>query len=127
MFIVGCGAPQPTPWTGDVDEEAFTRLHHLSDREAPPPRGEDIVLDGARAYLSLPDGPPPHPAVIVIHEWWGLNDHIRHWADRLAAAGYAALAVDLYGGEVAETPERAMELMRAADASEAVRTLRAAA
>jgi len=57
--------------------------------------------------------------VVVIHEWWGLNDHIRHWADRLAEAGYAALAVDLYGGAVAKEPEEAMKLMKAVDAEEA--------
>ncbi|MGL5080258.1 MAG: dienelactone hydrolase family protein [Microcoleaceae cyanobacterium] len=56
----------------------------------------------------------PLPALIVIHEWWGLNDNIRMMTERLAAEGYAALAVDLYGGKVAETPEKAKELLMAA-------------
>ncbi len=49
-------------------------------------------------YLALPDGEGPHPGVIVIHEAYGLNDNIRSITDRLAGAGYATLAVDLFGG-----------------------------
>ncbi len=54
------------------------------------------------------------PALIVIHEWWGLNDHIQKMTERLAGEGYVALAVDFYGGEVAENPEKARELVTAA-------------
>ncbi len=70
----------------------------------------------------------PLPAVIVIHEWWGLNDNVRDMAARLAAEGYATLAVDLYGGQTADTPEAAMGLMRAAmgDAEAATDNLRQA-
>jgi carboxymethylenebutenolidase len=50
------------------------------------------------------------PAVIMIHEWWGLNEHIKNQADILAKEGYVVLAVDLYGGEIATDPNRAMEL-----------------
>jgi carboxymethylenebutenolidase len=49
--------------------------------------------------------------VLVIHEWWGLNDHIRTMARRLADAGYLALAVDLYEGEVAEDRDTARKLV----------------
>ncbi|MCP4299690.1 MAG: dienelactone hydrolase family protein [Gammaproteobacteria bacterium] len=53
----------------------------------------------------------PLPAVIMIHEWWGLNDNIRAMADRLAVEGYIVLAVDLYGGKVAESSAEARQLM----------------
>ena len=53
----------------------------------------------------------PLPAIIMIHEWWGLNDNVRAMADRLAGEGYIVLAVDLYGGETAEFPQDARELM----------------
>ena len=54
------------------------------------------------------------PSVIVIHEWWGLNDNVRAMTRRLAGEGYQALAVDLYGGAHADTPDAAMKLMNAA-------------
>lgn len=59
------------------------------------------------------------PGIIVIHEWWGLNDNIRTMADKLADNGYVALAVDLYQGKVAETPENAKKyMMESMDRSE---------
>ncbi|MGF1492580.1 MAG: dienelactone hydrolase family protein [Microcoleaceae cyanobacterium] len=54
------------------------------------------------------------PALIVIHEWWGLNQNIKQMTERLAGEGYTALAVDLYEGQVAETPEVAKELVTTA-------------
>jgi len=75
------------------------------------------TLDGqpVRGYIARPNrGPGPYPAVIVIHEWWGLNDHIRALTRRLAEAGYIALAVDLYEGRTATDPKQARTLMEAA-------------
>lgn len=69
-------------------------------------------LQGYLAYPANAEG--GLPAVLVIHEWWGLNDNIRAMADRLATEGYAALAVDLYGVQAAETPEAAQALMKKA-------------
>ena len=53
----------------------------------------------------------PLPAIIMIHEWWGLNDNVRAMADRLAGEGYIVFAVDLYGGKVATDPGVARVLM----------------
>ncbi|TBW39553.1 dienelactone hydrolase family protein [Siculibacillus lacustris] len=55
------------------------------------------------------------PAVVLIHEWWGLNDQIKSVAAELAAQGYVAIAVDLYGKPAATTPEAATALMKAVD------------
>lgn len=56
----------------------------------------------------------PRPGVLVVHEWWGLNDYIRDRARRLAELGYVALAVDMYGeGRTASTPDDAGALMNA--------------
>jgi carboxymethylenebutenolidase len=52
------------------------------------------------------------PALVVIHEWWGLNDWVKEQASKLADQGYVTLAIDLYRGKVATTPEEAHELMR---------------
>ena len=119
--------PPSSGLTGILDEAAFKALHQLTDASAPELRGEEIVLAGTKAYLSIPkDATAPLPAVIVIHEWWGLNDHIRHWADRLAEDGYVTLAVDLYGGQVATDPDTAMTLMKAVDENTALAILSAA-
>lgn len=54
----------------------------------------------------------PAPGIVVIHEWWGINDHIRHHCDMLAELGYTALGIDLYGnGYQAENPEQAAAAM----------------
>jgi carboxymethylenebutenolidase len=50
------------------------------------------------SYLALPDRPSPHPGVVVVHEFYGLNENIRDICRRLAAEGYAALGVDLFAG-----------------------------
>lgn len=114
----------PDKLSGLLSEKDFKALHELKGEAAPPPRGTMVALKSSKAYLSLPKNPkPPLPAVLVIHEWWGLNDHIRHWADRLTEDGYATLAVDLYGGEVAKEPDRAADLAKAVDAEAAKQKL----
>ena len=65
-----------------------------------------------RGYLARPASGDPQAGIIVIHEWWGLNDNIRSMARQLAGEGYMALAVDLYEGEAAETREDAGRLAR---------------
>jgi carboxymethylenebutenolidase len=67
--------------------------------------------DNATGYLVYPNSTQEKlPAVIMIHEWWGLNEHIKHQADVLARQGYVVLAVDLYGGKVATDFNQAMTL-----------------
>ena len=51
------------------------------------------------------------PAVVMIHEWWGLNENIKNMAESLAKEGYVVLAVDLYNGQVANTTELAQNLV----------------
>ena len=70
--------------------------------------GEELVYGH---FVFPADMVEPLPAVIVIHEWWGLNDNVKAMADRLAAEDYIVLAVDLYGGETASTPEQARRKM----------------
>lgn len=55
------------------------------------------------------------PGIVVIQEWWGLNDQIRSIADRFAAAGYNALAPDLYKGRVTQKPDEANHMMSGLD------------
>lgn len=80
----------------------------------------------AQGILYLPKGPGPHPALVVIHEWWGLNDWVKEQAAKYAGQGYVALAVDLYHGRIATDPETAHELMRGLPQDQGVRDLVAA-
>lgn len=82
--------------------------------------GESVVYatvdgDEVTGYLARPVGAEgPLPGLIVIQEWWGLNDNIRSMTEKLAGEGYLALAVDLYQGEVAENRDQASALVRQA-------------
>ncbi len=79
----------------------------------------------AHGYLALPDS-GSGPGVIVIQEWWGLVDHIKDVTDRFAAAGYVALAPDLYGGRTTHDAEEAGELMSSLPVTEAAKDLEGA-
>lgn len=61
-------------------------------------------------YLAEPDGPGPHPAVMMLHEWWGLNQDITLLADALAAEGYVVFVPDAYRGRVTSQIPRALYL-----------------
>src|SRR5579871_5856007 len=79
-----------------------------------------------QGILYTPAGKGSFPAVIVIHEWWGLNDWVKEQASKLADQGYVALAIDLYRGKVATTPDQAHEIMRGVPEDRAKRDLHAA-
>lgn len=73
------------------------------------------MIDGTpvRGFLARPAGARRDvPGIVVVHEWWGLNDNVRAVARQLAGEGYAALAVDLMGGGVATTPDSASKLVQ---------------
>jgi carboxymethylenebutenolidase len=104
---------------------ATTVAEHQHDAPAPAAEADPGVRvfeqalaygEGARSnlvgFLAMPlDAAEPLPGVIVIHESWGLNDDIKALTRRLAGEGYVALAVDLYGGRTADTPEAAQALV----------------
>ena len=128
--LSGCDAREDTR---AADEEFVKRMAAEHKKDLPTPNLSAVVGGGVKSlntatvhyatiggktisgYLAEPDGAVAHPpAVILIHEWWGLNDNLKRVADNLAARGFTALAVDLYEGASAETPEKARELMAAA-------------
>lgn len=82
--------------------------------------------NGASGYLSLPAAEGKKPAIVVIQEWWGLDDWIRAQTDRFAGQGYVALAVDLYRGPSTKDPGEAHELMRGLPEDRAIADLKAA-
>jgi carboxymethylenebutenolidase len=140
FLIIACQPPAPSETGAESDSvsvadqaaarenvEAMSREH--SNDGGTPSAAADIAPD--RAVISDPrmayadvrnelsyghfvfpeDMVEPLPAIIVIHEWWGLNDGVRAMAERLAGLGYVVLAVDLFQGQTASTPDEARELM----------------
>jgi len=79
----------------------------------------------ASGYLSKPEA-GKGPGVIVIQEWWGLVDHIKDVADRFAREGFVALAVDMYQGKIAKSPDEAGKLFMALNIDHAEKDLRGA-
>lgn len=86
------------------------------------PSGKDTVS----AYMAMPEGGGQHPALIVIHEWWGLRDWIRRDARDFARQGYVALAIDLYRGQVTDNPREAYKLMLSVPKDRAITDLKSA-
>lgn len=84
--------------------------------------GDEVV----HGVLYTPHGKGPFPALVVIHEWWGLVPWVKEQAARLADQGYVTLAVDLYRGKATDSPEVAHELMRGLPEDRANRDLLAA-
>jgi carboxymethylenebutenolidase len=78
-------------------------------------------------YYARPETEGEYPGVVMIHEWWGLNDNIRTMARRLASFGYNVLAVDLYNGQVATTQDEATRLVGSLDKEAAVANMKEAA
>jgi carboxymethylenebutenolidase len=86
------------------------------------PSGSEMV----KATLFLPKGRGAHPGIVVVHEWWGVNDWVKERSRKLADQGYVALAVDLYRGQLAKDPGTAHELARGLPRDRALRDLLAA-
>jgi carboxymethylenebutenolidase len=86
---------------------------------------DGLTLTG---FLARPRDEQPRQAVVVIHEWWGLNDHIKDIARRFAGEGYVALAPDLYsrlGHQVAKDSNEAAKLMESLQSQHALKDLNA--
>jgi carboxymethylenebutenolidase len=117
LLLVGCG---PAPEPAAPSTPASSASAAPSAAPAAPAasfKGATVELPATSGkgsgYLSLPPvAAGKHPAIVVIQEWWGMNDWIKQNADRLAAQGYVTLAVDLYRGKATSDPGEAHELMR---------------
>jgi len=82
--------------------------------------------DTSIGYLVRPVSDDSFPGVIMIHEWWGLNDNIKEMAEKLASHGYVVLAVDLYDGQVATTSEEARKLVTSFDKNNGIYNMNSA-
>lgn len=120
FFVAACdsgdsgasGADVEPRVAAQTDESPETRLPLqraiVSERLPYAEVGDELVY----GYFAFPsDMIDPLPAIIIVHEWWGLNDQVRAMADRLAAEGYIVLAVDLFSGKTGATAVEARQLM----------------
>ena len=89
----------------------------LADEELTLPSGRNV-----RAALAVPSQAPA-PTIVLIHEWWGLNNQIKAVAAEYGKLGYLALAVDLMGGKVATTSDQARSLTQGVKPDEGTETL----
>ena len=132
LLLGACGKDGATPDDAETaaardNVDAMSR-EHADDTTDPSPMASmaparEVISDPRMAYAEVGDElvygyftapadvAEPLPALILIHEWWGLNDNIRAMADQLAGQGYMVLAVDMYGGQVAGDPSEARQLM----------------
>lgn len=126
-FVAGCGDKTSQDDAGYAERMA---QEHAGDQPSASPaaKGDAAApiksqtvryatvngreISGYMAYPAAAEG--GLPAVLVFHEWWGLNDNIKSMTDQLAGQGYVALAADLYAGQVAAQPEQARSLMEQA-------------
>jgi carboxymethylenebutenolidase len=144
LFALACGSAPPP--AAAVPPATPTAMPPATAADAPPPvastsaaapaasapastpqAGQGVALaNGGSGYLSLPQPPGRHPAILVIQEWWGMNDWIKSNADRFASQGYVALAVDLYRGRSTASPDEAHELMRGLPEDRGIADIKAA-
>lgn len=126
LFAAGCASGGAAP-DDTVHVNAMSREHAghtpVANASAAEPRvqvtGEEVAYGtvggrAVRGYMAYPTAGGANaalPAVLMIHEWWGLNDNVRMMARRLAGEGYRVLAVDMYGGQVAQDPTQARQLV----------------
>ena len=138
--LVSCGSTQDIQEAIPVSDEqrrAFLKglislplaavLAHPMLAKAAGDRLTEVTVNTAsggtgRGVVAMPANTPA-PTILVIHEWWGLNDQIKAVAAELANEGYVALAVDLYGGKVGTTRDEARSLMRAVEPKKATEEL----
>lgn len=136
LLLAACGSKKNDDYIDRMDEE------HEGDAPVENASGEnqpssEVVTETVTyatvngneitGYVAKPaEADEDLPALLVMHEWWGLNDNIRMMTRRLAGEGYVALAVDLYNGKVAETPDSAGTYARSVEPESAVDNLQQA-
>ena len=133
LLPLGCGGHEdrgPAPGATPATPVAEGRAHaHAGDDASPSPavgrpggphavETETVAYGRAggapvQGFLARPRDVAGAPGLLLVHEWWGLNDNLRDMARQLASHGYLALAVDLYGGRTAANRKQAIELVKA--------------
>jgi len=116
-FLLGA-ASLPLATVLAYPELAQAASHKMQDFAITTPSGQ--LVGGS---LAVPKAGMKAPAIVLIHEWWGLNDQIRAVAHDLSEKGYLVLAIDLYDGQYGSPPDEARALMQAVDAEKTTEKL----
>lgn len=123
LAISACGGPGDQAASAPEAEPRVAMQPTSSGALPPAILGEGGALEGAdlnylpddsatTGYLAVPEGEGPFPALVIIHEWNGLQDRVRQLADDFAAEGYVTLAADLFQGRTGSNPEENMALVQ---------------
>jgi carboxymethylenebutenolidase len=121
ILLLGCAAPQEKAGNATKNADMLNESGGLEIET------KMVKYYGNTAgFLARPKARGSYPGVILIHEWWGLNDNIKDMAEELASRGYVVLAVDLYDGKVAATAEEARTYVSSVDKDKAIENMRAA-
>lgn len=129
LLLAACQPIQPEaarPVTEPASDDATPEAEPVAGLVTETVEYEDADGEVLMGYLARPDGGEAQPGIIVLQEWWGLNDHIKDVTWRFAEQGYVALAPDLYKGVVATEPDEARKLVMELDMEEAVREIQRA-
>lgn len=125
VAVVACHRPPPTPSPPAASPASASASAPASVNAIAA--GQSVSLPGgASGWLQVPAAAGSRPALLVIQEWWGMNDWIKQDVARFASQGYVALAVDLYRGKSAHDPGEAHELMRGLPEDRALGDMKAA-
>lgn len=115
LLLSACGGTEDPPVPEVAAGPDLTGLPSAIIGEAGPLQGVDLnYVDGdtlSTGYLAVPEGEGPFPALVIIHEWNGLQDRVRQVADNFAEEGYVTLAADLYEGRVGTNQDENMVLV----------------
>lgn len=109
LFFLDRAGLRPKGDQKEADQRNVAMLSSNNGVEISEQDGVNYYGD-AKGFYAAPAAMGAYPGVVMIHEWWGLNDHIKDMARQLARQGYQVLAVDMYNGEVAADSSRAGQL-----------------
>ena len=108
IFIVSCA--QQEHIVEQASQNQVKNVDVLKNGDTSGIETQEVNYGTAAGFLAMPKKKGTYPAVVMIHEWWGLNDNIKEMAKQLAAEGYVVLAVDLYDGKVGKNSTEAGQL-----------------
>jgi len=131
LIAASCNRDEQSKQLADEHADHTTAASSTTSTTTAPPaaaRSDELVRFGdASGYLALPSSADAKkPAIIVIQEWWGVDDWVREQTARFADQGYVALAPDLYRGRKTSSPDEAHELARGLPRDRAMADLKAA-